>query len=1825
MKKRALSLLLALVMIISVLPYSAIALTLDDGTAEEPYQVGSTVTISGSTYYGKYVVISDGTNSDLYYVNSSGVVETIAGATATFANGTYTVYYGIFSTGGRGNGDSSFAGGSFTVTDSTTSVSVENMKSKSVSNSSTDVYLYATSLFYNTAAFSHVDVRVAGSYVIHMGSQEYTATVSNPSVVVKVGGTQVASKSWSGTTSYEWRQTGLSLTKASIITVEMTLDLTYTDASGNKQVLEDVTIVYDSVNDVDKFIDAIAICDMVQGLDFRVTVEDIQEELEDYNVYYQWKVYHLDGTTTDDLPASLGAYSVPAAAEGLQEGTEYVYNTGFVQGTSYYDYANGLLYTFHGWDTWSHSSVFSTDVTAEGYHALDDGDTDASNNPTIPITADTWINGYWTVSELTPSDAYLMVKKVVVVADGDADYVTNYLQNTGRMYISIDPGIDEDGDDAEQVDVDYPAAASADGYRIDVYQYDDPFLFTEHQADVPGYTRTVEVTVSENSNLTLESQSGDNASVALSPEFDPAQAPYNLGTVTYTNTYTKNTGAAVSEYPSLTLVKSASDTGAYQGGVVFGLYSDADCTTSVGTFTTTAAGEVVIPFDNMTAGTYYLKELTPVSGYEADATIYPVTLAVRETKEETRWNAETNQYEYVQVTYYTLSAAVPEGSDASYTASDNTGYYRLHVYNDPILASLNVSKTTTGLNETDKEKLNALVIVHGPITRDSEGNITDIGDTYQLNLASPDFTATLSGLHVGEYLIHESFASIHGYTWNSVKYGDLETVVYNGITSGVFKVETTADINLTLTNDYTEWTAADFYIKKVGSDGTTGLTGATFEIFLDAACTVAAMPDDFSDPNATLSATTGADGYAHFSGYIVPDTAGADGTITFYVRETKAPAGYYLSSNVYKVEIKAETHNGKTTYEPTITLVSGEAGDAHINTETDLITVTNHPVMGKLTITKTFAGGILPEGLESVELYVSGPNGYAQKVVLSKAGEKPWTVELTGLALGDYTLYEMDGNVPGYTWSVEYSSETISLTESDPGYTVAGTDISGSATITNTYTKNEETYEIPTTLTVKKVDEDGTTPLAGAVFSLQRLDTRNNNADMGTVSFTTNDEGTVVFDLLSGFIINGDDVDGTYILTETLAPEGYQASTTTWTVTIKEDNGEIRVVLNENKNVFENFWDWIVGGITGEGTTEWSFTDGVLTVENKKKVGTLTVTKTVSDEKGHYADAGYSFTLDASDDSFDKTFTLKAGETYTLENIPWGTTYTLTENTTGAAFTSTITDAGNGKIWADNTEITVANTYAYQTHNNGLNLVKVDADDTAKVIAGAGFTLYSDEDCKTAVGTEVFSNENGEVKFDIAAAGTYYLKETTAPTGYHPNEEVYVVTAAQKYVVKDAGTANAVTEIQMHITVSGLTGTTSNQIDYVYSIENTAIKTVVVTVEKVWDDGNYHARPESVEVNLYRDGEVYEKVTLNETNNWRYTWNDLTDEYSWSVDEVNVPTEYTKTVTNNGNNWTITNARTPKSVEITVTKAWNHNGGKNLPESISVTLYKDNTLYETVGLSEENDWTYTWSDLTDVSVWSIDETVVPTGYDKKIEVDGYKFKITNTRIINPVEIHVNKVWVASEGVEHPESIVVVLYRDGDKYDTIKLSEKNGWAYTWTDLTDEYTWTVDEKEVPAGYTKNVEVTENVSEGKYSYDWTITNTKDFKYIDVSVKKIWNGSGVTHPTSVKVTLYRNGVAYDTVTLSASNNWQHTWEGLTDEFEWEVDEPSVPSGYNKTVRVYNTYDYYISNTHEDNPKTGDFTDMLGMGLLGMVGVVGFCFTAFLLFVPRKKGKYER
>lgn len=901
------------------------------------------------------------------------------------------------------------------------------------------------------------------------------------------------------------------------------------------------------------------------------------QDLRYYSVTYKWKVYHTDGTFTD-LPA--GAPHEPAATSGHAAGELYTYDHEYVPGTSFYDYEKGLLYSFHGWDTYSHSSVFNIDPTAVGYHALDDGDVDASNNVSLEITGDTYIYGYWTVSELTPASAHIAIEKVFIV-----DGVEMTMKQAEDLWFRVDTGIDRDNDGDTEIDVDYPMIKAANGeYKIPVYQYDTPFVFTEYNAEVPGYARTTTVTVSGD-YITGYTQNGDSVTVSMNAVYQGENV--HLGTVTYTNTYTKISGNAVRVYPSLTLMKTAANTGMGQDGVVFTLYRDEACIDAVTTVTTADGGLGELDFTGMAPGVYYLKETAPAANYKLDPHVYSLTLTASEPVEELRGG------EYVTVTRHTLSVAIPEGSAAVYEATT------LYISDEPYVGSLNVDIVTAGLAEADKNALNAAVIVHGPITRDANG-ITDIGGTWQLNLTGENnWSATISDLPVGEYLIHESFASVHGYTWTGTSYGELETVVYNGIRSGVLAVEADAATDLTLTNTYEEWTTADFYIKKVDENGN-ALAGAVYQLF----CAVCGEPHPLSNARLTTAAVTGADGYAHFDGFAVPD--GLD-SYSYYLMETTAPAGFYLSDTVYKVTIRRVHTNGKTVFEPEITLLSGEK--ANFDTATDLLTVTGYPILGKLTVTKDFTEGEVPEDLLGVTVLVTGPDNF--EAILDLDASNNWSVTLENLRLGTYTVAEQIASSPGYELEVAYqvgdtvtiANAEVTLAEPVPGKTASDTVIPGETTILNRYLRHEYTYEIATALTVMAVGEDGTTPLSGVTFTLERMDPAGSGV-MSTTTFTSGSEGRLLFDLLSGLITEDELIEGTYILSQTAVPEGYEAQTAKWTVTVTEDDGELRVVLDKYKNVFENIWDWIIGGITAETSDNWTWDENVLTVQCVKKAVT---------------------------------------------------------------------------------------------------------------------------------------------------------------------------------------------------------------------------------------------------------------------------------------------------------------------------------------------------------------------------------------------------------------------------------------------------------------------------------------------------------------------------------------------------------------------------------------------------------------------------------------------
>lgn len=266
-------------------------------------------------------------------------------------------------------------------------------------------------------------------------------------------------------------------------------------------------------------------------------------------------------------------------------------------------------------------------------------------------------------------------------------------------------------------------------------------------------------------------------------------------------------------------------------------------------------------------------------------------------------------------------------------------------------------------------------------------------------------------------------------------------------------------------------------------------------------------------------------------------------------------------------------------------------------------------------------------------------------------------------------------------------------------------------------------------VTFRKYGEDNK-PLDGGTFQLYRVDGENSDP-VGNVFSTAN--GVWSKDNLPY---------GTYYVKEIAAPQGY-----------------------------------ILGSESSDGITiKKTAAHGTITMTNEKyTAGSITVKKV--DENGNPL-AGAEFML--SGPKIDKKTTGENGEAV-FENLPAGDYYVsepkrptnyggfngsvhIKINTIGEA--KTITAAENVEVEGSNITINWTNT----RDKGSISITKTDGN---QPLSRAVFGLYenkdlADNDPKTAV-----TNGQGVAEFNDLSAGTYYLKEITAPNGYALSDEVH--------------------------------------------------------------------------------------------------------------------------------------------------------------------------------------------------------------------------------------------------------------------------------------------------------------------------------------------------------------------------------------------------------------------------------------------------------------------
>ena len=341
-----------------------------------------------------------------------------------------------------------------------------------------------------------------------------------------------------------------------------------------------------------------------------------------------------------------------------------------------------------------------------------------------------------------------------------------------------------------------------------------------------------------------------------------------------------------------------------------------------------------------------------------------------------------------------------------------------------------------------------------------------------------------------------------------------------------------------------------------------------------------------------------------------------------------------------------------------------------------------------------------------------------------------------------------------------------------------------------------------------------------------------------------------------------------------------------------------------------------------------------------------------------------------------------------------------------------------------------------------------------------------------------------------------------------------------------------------------------------YDLINTKSEKIEITGTKTWRVPEGTELPESITVILNRNDEPVARKKVTADDDWSYEFTELpaysedgSTAYTYTVDEEPVA-GYNKEV----DGYDLINTKSEK-IEITGTKTWRVPEGTELPESITVILNRNDEPVARKKVTADDDWSYEFTELPAYSedgstayTYTVDEEPV-AGYNK--EVDGYD--LINTKS-EKIEITGTKTWRVPEGTELPESITVILNRNGSPVDSKKVTATDDWSYEFTNLpvySDDgltaYTYTVDEEPVE-GYITTVSGTDLIN--------TITSVK------ISKVDIANGEELEGAT-IQLIDKETGEVVEEWT---STNKAHEVTGLTTGKTYILRETVAPEGYGIT-----------------------------------------------------------
>ena len=295
------------------------------------------------------------------------------------------------------------------------------------------------------------------------------------------------------------------------------------------------------------------------------------------------------------------------------------------------------------------------------------------------------------------------------------------------------------------------------------------------------------------------------------------------------------------------------------------------------------------------------------------------------------------------------------------------------------------------------------------------------------------------------------------------------------------------------------------------------------------------------------------------------------------------------------------------------------------------------------------------------------------------------------------------------------------------------------------------------------------------------------------------------------------------------------------------------------------------------------------------------------------------------------------GGSFTILGIPSGTSYTVSEaDYTADRYTTTSTGAV-GVVETAAVRATFLNTRA----NPGYGALTVTK--TVEAIGGAeipdtqfvfdiALTLEDGEDFTGTLRTTRTSGETGRLYFNGGAASIRLSHGESVTLSGIPLGTSYTVTerAAQDMRVSSTGSEGA-------IKGTGHMAAFVNTMTQAYTD---------LIVRKAWNDANdaQKLRPQSVTVDVTRNGQTLTTLTLNAANCWTQTLTQLPmvddngEAYDYDVVENDVPEGYTASVVTRGTTFTVINAHRIDDGFVPVDPENRRRGGLIILDDLGVPL-----------------------------------------------------------------------------------------------------------------------------------------------------------------------------------------------------------------------------------------------------------------------------------------------